>query len=941
MSKILIVDDVPSSCHLLDVLFRANGYETAVAQNGAAALEIIRSGPVDLIVSDILMPVMDGFELCRRCKDDERTRAIPFAFYTATYTNPADERFALSLGADRFVIKPARPEALLTVVREVLHDSNRGQRAAECGPLGPEMEFFRQHNAVLFKKLEDKMLQLEREIAERTRAEQALRESEVRYHRLHESMRDAFVLMDMSGHILEANQAYQEMLGYDAEELSRLTYQQLTPESWHAADARIVAEEILPLGHSRVFQKEYIRKDGTVFPVEMRKFLLRGEAGEPTGMCGVARDITERMRAEAELRFRTVLLATQQEASLDGILVVDEHAQIVSFNRRFVEMWGIPPELVEKKDDAPVLRLVTEQVAAPGSFLERVEYLYQHARETSRDEILLKDGRIFDRYSAPMFGPDNRYYGRVWYFRDVTERKQAVDALRESEERYRHLFELMEQGVVYQAADGSVVSANPAAARIFGLTQEQMRGRTCTDPRWRWLREDGSDLPGDEHPVIVALRSGQPVPGMVMGVFHSGAGAHRWILLDAVPEFRPGEATPFRVYTSFVDITGRRRLEEQLREAQKMDAIGRLAGGVAHDFNNALAVILGFSEQALVQLGPLDPLRHNLAEIVRTVEKSAALTRQLLAFARRQIAVPKVVDLNGAIASLQKILSRLIGGEDVDMRIVPGTGLWNVKIDPSQLDQILVNLVTNARDAIPNTGTITVETSDIVLGPEHCRQYPGIAPGEYVCLAVSDSGIGMDKATLQRVFEPFFTTKPEGKGTGLGLPTVYGIAKQNGGFVDVHSEPGHGTTFKLYLPRSIEEPAQPTEKKEPRSLRGTETVLIVEDEPALLDIVAEGLQGLGYKVLTAGSPGDAVLLCEKHAGMIHLLVTDVVMPTMNGKDLQQRLGRIRPGLRTIFMSGYTANVVADRGIVDTDMLFIQKPFTLGALASKIREALED
>jgi CheY-like chemotaxis protein len=371
-----------------------------------------------------------------------------------------------------------------------------------------------------------------------------------------------------------------------------------------------------------------------------------------------------------------------------------------------------------------------------------------------------------------------------------------------------------------------------------------------------------------------------------------------------------------------------------------MDAIGRLAGGVAHDFNNALAVIQGFSELALLQLNPLDPLRRHLDQIIRAVEKSADLTRQLLAFARRQVVTPRVLDLNVEIASLAKMLPRLIG-EDIDLRIVPGEGLWNVRIDPTQVDQILVNLVTNARDAIANTGTITIETSDVVLGEEYCRRYPGLAPGEYLLLAVTDSGIGMDKATLERAFEPFFTTKAEGKGTGLGLATVYGIAKQNGGFVDVYSEPAHGTTFKVYLPRFVGEAEQPAQKKEPGSLRGTETVLIVEDEPLLLEIIGEGLQELGYDVVTAGSPGDAILLCEKHAGAIHLLLTDVIMPTMNGKELQQRLERIKPGMRTIFMSGYTANVVASRGIVDADMLFIQKPFTLEALASKVREALQD
>jgi CheY-like chemotaxis protein/anti-sigma regulatory factor (Ser/Thr protein kinase) len=285
------------------------------------------------------------------------------------------------------------------------------------------------------------------------------------------------------------------------------------------------------------------------------------------------------------------------------------------------------------------------------------------------------------------------------------------------------------------------------------------------------------------------------------------------------------------------------------------------------------------------------------------------------------------------------MLPRLIG-EDIDLRIAAGEGLWNVKIDPSQVDQILVNLVTNARDAIPDVGVITVETSNVVVDDEGCRTRPGLTPGEYVRLAVSDTGVGMDETTRGQVFEPFFTTKPEGKGTGLGLATVYGIVKQNHGFIDVDSEPGRGTTFEVYLPRFAGKAERPAEEVEQRPLTGTETVLLVEDEPALLQIVRETLGSLGYTVLAASSPGDAILLCEAHPGEIHVLVTDVVMPTMNGNELRGRLERMKPGLRTLFMSGYTANTVTHRGIVDADLFFIQKPFTREALASKIREALQ-
>jgi two-component system cell cycle sensor histidine kinase/response regulator CckA len=368
-----------------------------------------------------------------------------------------------------------------------------------------------------------------------------------------------------------------------------------------------------------------------------------------------------------------------------------------------------------------------------------------------------------------------------------------------------------------------------------------------------------------------------------------------------------------------------------------MEAIGRLAGGVAHDFNNMLAVILGFGELAQQSARPDDPVQSHLAEIVQAARRSADLTNQLLAFARKQTVAPRVVNLNAALESLQKMMSRLVG-EDVAVRIVPGPNLGSVKIDPAQVDHIVANLVANARDAIANVGTITLETSNVHVKPDG-EWSDGTASGDYVALAVSDSGTGMDAATKEHIFEPFFTTKEQGKGTGLGLATVYGIVRQNGGFIDVESEPGAGTKFTIHLPRYAGSGEHPAETKNPDARTGTETVLVVEDEPQVLDLAKKGLERRGYTVLTAASPADAIAICREHAGEIHVVVSDVVMPSMNGRDLNARLREIRPNLRTVFMSGYTANIIADRGLMEDGILFLQKPFTLDALALKVREAL--
>ena len=382
-------------------------------------------------------------------------------------------------------------------------------------------------------------------------------------------------------------------------------------------------------------------------------------------------------------------------------------------------------------------------------------------------------------------------------------------------------------------------------------------------------------------------------------------------------------------------------LEAQLHQAQKMEAIGRLAGGVAHDFNNMLAVIVGYADLALEQTVPDSPLHADLLAIHEAAQRSADLTRQLLAFARKQTIAPKVLDLNDTIAGMLMMLDRLIG-EHIALLWKPAAPLWPVNMDPAQIDQIMVNLVVNARDAITGVGKITIETGQVVFDEVYCETHPGFAPGFYVLLAVSDNGCGMDKEVLGQLFDPFFTTKPRGQGTGLGLATVYGIVKQNQGFINVYSEPGQGSTFKIYLPRHASDQADITAVTPAPAAppTGAETVLLVEDEEALLKLGQILLEQLGYTVLAADGPNRAIQLAEAHAGVIHLLMTDVIMPDMSGRDLWQRLSALRPSLKCLFISGYTANAIAHHGILDEGVHFLQKPFSKEVLATKLREALQ-
>jgi two-component system, cell cycle sensor histidine kinase and response regulator CckA len=385
----------------------------------------------------------------------------------------------------------------------------------------------------------------------------------------------------------------------------------------------------------------------------------------------------------------------------------------------------------------------------------------------------------------------------------------------------------------------------------------------------------------------------------------------------------------------------RNPLESRFRQAQKMEAVGLLAGGVAHNYNNMLSVILGYAELAICQVDPAQPLHAGLEEILKAARRSADITRQLLAFARKQTIAPVVLDLNQTVESMLTMLRRLIG-EDIDLAWRPEVGLGPIKMDPVQVDQILANLCVNARDAIADVGKVTIETGNATVDEAYCASHAGFAAGEYVLLAVSDDGCGMDKEILDRIFEPFFTSKRAGQGTGLGLSTVYGIVKQNDGFINVYSEPGKGTTLRIYLPRYSDQAVDTRRERAAEiTLSQGETVLVVEDEPAILKMGKMMLEKLGYRVLVAGTPGEAIGLAEEHSNEIHLLITDVVMTEMNGQDLAELLHSLCPKIKNLFMSGYTSDAIAHRGVLDEGVNFIQKPFSMRDLAVKVREALRE
>ena len=478
---------------------------------------------------------------------------------------------------------------------------------------------------------------------------------------------------------------------------------------------------------------------------------------------------------------------------------------------------------------------------------------------------------------------------------------------------------------------GRVTYFSRGAAAMFGCRSEEMIGETVANL-----------YPGGlEEARIVRRRLAEEGPLRNYETGFLGKDGRRIEVSASIAMLRDPAGAEVGTLGVLKDIGERRHLEEQLRQSQKMDAIGRLAGGIAHDFNNLLTVIAGRAQLIISRLRPEEPIHRDATLVRTTADRAAALTQQLLAFSRKQVLQPQVLDLNAVVTGMEPMLGRLIG-EDIDLAVIPAADLGRVKADPGQIEQVIVNLVVNARDAMPEGGRLTVETADVELDPAYASRHFSVPAGPYVMLAVTDTGLGMDEQTRSRVFEPFFTTKDPGKGTGLGLATVYGIVKQSGGDIQLYSECGRGTSFKIYLPHVAEAATAPGQTRATTGAvpRGDETVLLVEDQPEVRDLAREILEASGYRVLEACDAQEAVLMAERHPGPIHLLLTDVIMPRQSGRALAERLRPLRPELQVLYMSGYTNEAIVRHGVLEPDTVFIQKPFTPAALGSKVRETLD-
>lgn len=764
-------------------------------------------------------------------------------------------------------------------------------------------------------------LAADRIITDRNRAIRSLMEKSEELERYFNLSLDLLCIADREGKFLRVNPEWEKVLGYSIAELESIRFLDLVhPDDVPATKAAMVdLDNQLSVNN---FENRYRCRNGSYRWLEWRS---RQPQGQP--IYGIARDITSRKKSELELRTSNELLSAfiHNSPVYAFIKEVDAVAsRTLHASENYVDMVGIPGSQMEGK---------TMEELFPPDFAAKITADDQHVVQSGEvirlDEEL--NGRSYTTIKFPIqIGPDSYLAG---YTIDLTERIQAELALAESEETFRNIVQASPMGIhLYELRAGQLIfsGTNPAAGKILGVDNSKFIGLSIGEAfpsllateipeRYRRCAEKGESWQTEQ---VVYAENG------ITGAF----------------EVYVFQISPGRIAVLFHDITPRKlaeqdkeRLQSQLTQAQKIESVGRLAGGVAHDFNNMLGVIIGHTELAVKLLEPDNPVQANLLNIRKAADRSTDLTRQLLAFARKQTVSPQTLDLNETVDGMLSMLQRLIG-EDIDLLWSPGAALAAVRIDPSQLDQILVNLCVNARDAIHYSGKITIETGMAEISERYCRERAECIPGSYVQLCVSDTGQGMDERTMDHLFEPFFTTKQKGKGTGLGLATVYGIIKQNNGFINVYSEPDVGTTFKVYFPAFLDTVGGAGERKESNeTLVGHETILLVEDEAQILELTTTILKDLGYTVLVAGSPAEALRLAEESSVPIDLLLTDVVMPEMHGRDLAEKLTEMQPGLRSLFMSGYPANVIAHHGILEENIFFIQKPFSSSALSQKLRQ----
>ncbi|MFZ5570822.1 MAG: PAS domain S-box protein [Thermodesulfobacteriota bacterium] len=828
------------------------------------------------------------------------------------------------------------------------------------------------------------VLSLSRDITLHRRAEQ-------NYETLFREMMDGFALHEIihdsqnrpaDYRFLAVNPAFERLTGLAAREIVGKTVLEIMPETErHWID---IYGQVAMTGES-IFFENYSKVLNKYFEVSAFR-------PGPDQFACIFADITDR-KAIQEQRERQLTFSRALNKISEFTIANDNPDAILEISNRIIgealcadrmliydisfaenritalcEWLGQPHrEIAATKGEYTSLEMFREafeEIRDTKRYLEsHVDAVNAHFLENGSDRILHDQLHIKSLIWYPFAFDDHGYYlftinrilqRKIWnkdeldFLRSVAnlvtialmkirmlgERRRVEEELAKQKNQLQKIFEILPIGLWIADKHGNLLRGNAMGVKIWGAEPHVSISEYGIFKAWRLPSRE--PIAGDDWALAKTIRDGVTIMDELLEI-EAFDGKRKTILNYTAPVLDADGGIAGAIVLN-LDISDRKALENQLLQSQKMESVGRLAGGVAHDFNNMLMIIIGNAEMALDETEPSAPLAAHLQEIMASARRSADLTRQLLAFARKQTVSPRVLDLNEVVSGMIKMLQRLIG-EDIDLVWKPSSRLWPVNMDPSQIDQILVNLAVNARDAITGVGNLTIETENAVFDETDCMAHAGLIPGEYVRLSVSDTGCGMGQETIEHLFEPFYTTKEVGKGTGLGLATVYGIVRQNDGFIHVHSEPGHGTTFKIHIPRTQAAAETAPQESGRKPAGGTETVLLVEDEPAILKLAQAILERYGYTVLAARTPREAREIAGSHPDPIHLLITDVVMPQMNGRDLLESIATLRPEIRVLFMSGYTADVIAHHGVLDEGIHFLQKPFSVRTLSAKVRDVL--
>jgi PAS domain S-box-containing protein len=847
--RLILADDEPLQLKLTRFRLEQAGFVVETVSDGQEALEAARRAPPDGIVSDVLMPRLDGFGLAVAVRCDPRLVAVPVLLVTSSYLDVSDRELARRAGANELVLRTPSHRELFQALRKMLHQPSRSSGALDA------LDEVGANRAVRVVQQLERQVMLNSRLARRCSALSA----------------ELAVLGGISAAVVKHG---------DVEA---------------ALDQALTAcLEVGDISHAAIYFEEVAEK------VRARA-LKRGDTPGLADFWGHQAELRKLMRGEGASLYSS-------SNGQDG------------WTRDILSSCGAALFVV-----APLVR-----PNGPGGAL----FLSLAGHEFDEDDWSVFTQAIANQVSQALALADS------FAERDAAE-KSATDRalrLRESEERFRATFERAAVGVAQVAPDGRWLDVNHRLCEIVGYSRDELLARTFQEITYP------PDLDANLALVTRAL-SGEIASYSLEKRYLRKDGGLVWANVT-VGLVRDDAGQPKYFVPVIQDITARKKAEEelertaaQLRQAQKMEAVGRLAGGIAHDFNNLLSVIQSYGEMLLNDTLPNDRMRADLEQITRAGQRAADLTRQLLVFSRQQVLAPRVIDLDDAIRDLSTMLTRVIG-EDIEFRFLPGRA-GRVSVDPGQLQQILMNLAVNARDAMPGGGVLTIATSELNLGGPQAQPERGLSPGSYALITVSDTGMGIDAATQSRMFEPFFTTKGPGVGSGLGLSTVFGIVEQSGGAVWVDSEPGKGAAFSVCLPHAPRG-ARPSDLPPPSTSaqRGRERVLLVEDDDQVRALSKRILQSRGYQVLEAASPEDALRICENSQESIQLLLTDVVMPRIGGRELAERVTKIRPTVKVLFMSGYTDDAIVRQGVLVSEMAFIQKPLMLEPLLAKVREVLD-